>query len=331
MSRFKALWVTESRPGVFDQQVIERDLADLPAGEVLIRVRYSSLNYKDALSATGGRGVTRQYPHTPGIDAAGEVVESASAEFQPGDQVIVTGYDLGVNTAGGFAQYIRVPAAWVVRCPVGMGPREAMLLGTAGLTAGLCVDKLQHVGLDADAGSVLVTGACGGVGSVAVLLLTHLGYTVAASTGKLQQVEFLHRLGAQQIIDRAVLREGTEKPLLKMQWAGAVDSVGGDLLFNVVKSLQYGASVACCGLTAGADMATASVLPFILRGVNLLGVDSVELPRAVKAAMWEKLAGPWKLETLEQLAREITLEELPEAISQILAGRMVGRMLVRID
>ncbi|SEJ14765.1 alcohol dehydrogenase [Pseudomonas linyingensis] len=331
MSRFKALWVTESRPGVFDQQVIERDLAELPAGEVLIRVRYSSLNFKDALSATGARGVTRHYPQTPGIDAAGEVVESASSEFQPGDEVIVTGYDLGMDTSGGFAQYIRVPAAWVVRCPAGMSPREAMLLGTAGLTAGLCVEKLQHVGLDASAGSVLVTGACGGVGSVAVLLLTRLGYTVAASTGKLQQVEFLHRLGAQQIIDRAVLLDGADKPLLKMQWAGAVDSVGGDLLFNVVKSLQYGASVACCGLTAGAAMATASVLPFILRGVNLLGIDSVELPRAVKAAMWQKLAGPWKLEGLEQLGHEIGLEELPEAIKRILAGRMVGRVLVRVD
>jgi len=331
MSRFKALLVTESSPGLFDQAVVERELAELPAGEVLIRVRYSSLNYKDALSATGNRSVTRQYPHTPGIDAAGEVVESVSAEFRPGDQVIVTGYGLGVDSPGGFAQYIRVPAAWVVRCPAGMGPREAMLLGTAGLTAGLCVEKLMHVGLDATAGSVLVTGACGGVGSVAVLLLTRLGYTVAASTGKLQQVEFLHRLGAQQIIDRALLREGADKPLLKMQWAGAVDSVGGDILFNVVKSLQYGASVACCGLTAGTAMATASVLPFILRGVNLLGVDSVELPRELKAAMWERLAGPWKLDNLELVCHEIGLDELPEAIARILAGRMVGRALVRID
>lgn len=331
MSGFKALWVTERGSGMFDRQVIERQVDDLPAGEVLVRVRYSSLNYKDALSATGNRGVTRQYPHTPGIDAAGEVVECPGGEFRLGEQVIVTGYDLGMNTPGGFAQYIRVPAAWVVRCPVGMSPREAMLLGTAGLTAALCVDKLQRVGLDRDAGPVLVTGACGGVGSIAVLLLSQLGYTVAASTGKLQQVEFLHRLGAQQIIDRALLRDGAEKPLLKMQWAGAVDSVGGDILFNVVKSLQYGASVACCGLTGGTDMATASVLPFILRGVNLLGIDSVELPLAVKSAMWEKLAGPWRLDSLEQLANEIVLDELPEAIDRILAGRMVGRTLVRLD
>lgn len=331
MTSFKALWVTESGPGIFDQAVVQRELADLPPGEVLVRVRYSSLNYKDALSASGNRKVTRQYPHTPGIDAAGEVVECSTGEFQPGDQVIVTGYDLGANTAGGFAQYIRVPAAWVVRCPAGLSLRESMLLGTAGLTAGLCIEKLQHVGLDGEAGPVLVTGACGGVGSIAVLLLTRLGYTVAASTGKLEQAEFLNQLGAQQIIDRTLLRDGADKPLLKMRWAGAVDTVGGDILFNVVKSLQYGASVTCCGLTASAAMSRASVLPFILRGVNLLGVDSVELPRAVKAAMWEKLAGPWKLDNLEQICHEVSLDELPEAIRRMLAGRMVGRMLVRID
>lgn len=331
MTSFKALWVTESSPGVFDQAVVERQVADLPPGEVLIRVRWSSLNYKDALSANGNRAVTREYPHTPGIDAAGEVVECAGGEFQPGDRVIVTGYDLGANSPGGLAQYIRVPAAWVLRCPAGMSLRESMLLGTAGLAAGLCIEKLQHVGLDRETGPVLVTGACGGVGSIAVLLLTKLGYTVAASTGKLEQAEFLHQLGAQQIIDRTLLRDGADKPLLKMRWAGAVDTVGGDILFNVVKSLQYGASVTCCGLTASAAMSRASVLPFILRGVNLLGVDSVELPPAVKAAMWEKLAGPWKLDNLELVCHEIGLDELPEAIKRILAGRMVGRTLVRID
>lgn len=331
MTSFKALWVTESRPGIFDQAVVQRELADLPAGEVLIRVRYSSLNYRDALSASGNPVLNLQYPHTPGIDAAGEVVESAVADFRPGDAVIVTGYDLGASTPGGFGQYIRVPAAWVVRCPTGLSLREAMLLGTAGLTAGLCIEKLQHVGLDAEAGPVLVTGASGGVGSIAVMLLTKLGYKVAASTGKLEQAEFLQQLGAQQIIDRTLLRDGTEKSLLKMRWAGAVDTVGGDILFNVVKSLQYGASVTCCGLTASAAMNRASVLPFILRGVNLLGVDSVELPLAMKAAMWEKLAGPWKLDGLERMAHEIGLDDVPEAIGRMLAGRMVGRMLVRID
>ncbi len=304
MAVFKALWVTEAPHGVYETQVVERDTGDLPAGDVLIRVQYSSLNYKDALSASGNRGVTRKYPHTPGIDAAGVVAESSVAEFAAGDEVIVTGYDLGMNTAGGFGQYIRVPAAWVIKRPQGLSLREAMILGTAGLTAALCVEKLERSGLRPDHGSVLVTGASGGVGSIAVELLAKLGYTVAAATGKLEQAEFLNRLGAKQILDRATVADGVDKPLLKEQWAGAVDTVGGDILFNVVKSLQYGGSVACCGLTAGAGF-KASVLPFILRGVNLLGVDSVELPLVVKASMWDKLSLQWKLDNLEEVAREI--------------------------
>ncbi len=195
MAVFKALWVTEAPHGVYETQVVERDTGDLPAGDVLIRVQYSSLNYKDALSASGNRGVTRKYPHTPGIDAAGVVAESSVAEFAAGDEVIVTGYDLGMNTAGGFGQYIRVPAAWVIKRPQGLSLREAMILGTAGLTAALCVEKLERSGLRPDHGSVLVTGASGGVGSIAVELLAKLGYTVAAATGKLEQAEFLNRLG----------------------------------------------------------------------------------------------------------------------------------------
>ncbi|CAD5110367.1 YhdH/YhfP family quinone oxidoreductase [Zestomonas carbonaria] len=330
MSKFKALLASQDESGTFIRQVVERDAAELPAGELLIRVRYSSLNFKDALSASGNRGVTRNYPHTPGIDAAGVVAESSVAEFAPGDEVIVTGYDLGMNTSGGFGQYIRIPAAWAIKRPEGLGLRDSMLLGTAGLTAALCVDKLEQAGLDAAAGPVLVTGATGGVGSVAVALLSRLGYQVAAATGKADQADFLRRLGASQIVERATLEEGVERPLLKEQWAGAVDTVGGDILFNVVKSLRYGASVACCGLTAGTGF-QASVLPFILRGVNLLGVDSVELPLVVKASMWDRLSLQWKLDNLESLAREVGLDELPGEIDKILAGQQVGRVLVRLD
>lgn len=330
MTGFKALQVSENAEGRFITQVVERNTADLPAGEVLIRVSYSSLNYKDALSASGNRGVTRNYPHTPGIDAAGTVAESSVAEFVSGDEVIVTGYDLGMNTAGGFGQYIRVPAAWVIKRPSGLSLREAMVLGTAGLTAALCVDKLEQAGLEPGEAPVLVTGATGGVGSIAVALLASLGYKVAAVTGKADQAEFLQSLGASQVVDRSALQAGVEKPLLKEQWAGAVDTVGGDILFNAVKSLQRGASVACCGLTAGVGF-QASVLPFILRGVNLLGVDSVEIPLVVKASMWDKLSLQWKLPNLTGLAQEIALEELPEAIERILAGQQVGRMLVRLD
>ncbi|RRV17020.1 YhdH/YhfP family quinone oxidoreductase [Pseudomonas saudiphocaensis] len=330
MTGFKALQVSENAEGRFITQVVERNTADLPAGEVLIRVSYSSLNYKDALSASGNRGVTRNYPHTPGIDAAGTVAESSVAEFAPGDEVIVTGYDLGMNTAGGFGQYIRVPAAWVIKRPSGLSLREAMILGTAGLTAALCIDKLEQAGLEPGEAPVLVTGATGGVGSIAVMLLARLGYKVAAVTGKADQAEFLQGLGASQVVERSALQAGVEKPLLKEQWAGAVDTVGGDILFNVVKSLQRGASAACCGLTAGVGF-QASVLPFILRGVNLLGVDSVEIPLVVKASMWDKLSLQWKLPDLDTLVQEIALDELPAAIERILAGQQVGRMLVRLD
>lgn len=328
--QFKALVVSEGAEGQFVQQVSSRQLSELPTGDVLVRVRYSSLNYKDALSASGNRGVTRHYPHTPGIDAAGVVEHSTAEEFSVGDEVIVTGYDLGMNTSGGFSQYIRVPSAWLIRRPKGLSLRESMLLGTAGLTAALCVEKLEQSGLNKSAGPVLVTGATGGVGSIAVALLHRLGYSVAASTGKHEQGEFLRQLGAQQIVPRHELEEGSDKPMLKERWAGAVDTVGGEILFNVVKSLRYGASAACCGLTAGVGF-KANVLPFILRGVNLFGVDSVELPLVVKASMWDKLSLQWKMENLDGLASEVSLEQLPEAIGQMLAGKLVGRLLVRID
>ena len=330
MNGFKALLVSETADGRFEPRIVERAIDELPAGDVLIRVRYSSLNYKDALSASGNRGVTRNYPHTPGIDAAGVVAASAVGEFAEGDEVIVTGYDLGMNTAGGFGQYIRVPASWVIKRPQGLSLRDAMVLGTAGLTAALCVDKLEQAGLERSAAPVLVTGATGGVGSIAVALLACLGYDVAAVTGKADQAGFLKRLGASQVVERAALQAGVERALLKEQWSGAVDTVGGDILFNVVKSLQRGASVACCGLTAGTHF-QASVLPFILRGVNLLGVDSVEIPLMVKAAMWDKLSLQWKLGNLDELVEEIGLEQLPEAIQRILAGGQVGRVLVRLD
>ena len=327
MSTYQALWVTETPE--FEQQVIERSLDDLPEGEVLIKVHYSSLNYKDALSASGNRGVTRKFPHTPGIDASGVVAESSVAEFAAGDEVIVTGYDLGMNTFGGLAQYIRVPASWIVKRPSNLSLREAMVLGTAGLTAALCVDKLVNAGVAPQNGPVLVTGATGGVGSIAIMLLAKLGFQVTAASGKAEQADFLRELGATEVIDRAELLEGMDKPLLRPKWAGIVDTVGGDMLFNAVKALQHSGSAACCGLTAGTDF-KGSVLPFILRGVNLLGVDSVELPLAAKAAMWNKLSLEWKLD-LEPLVSEISLQDVPVVIAKMLASQQVGRSLVRID
>ena len=226
MSEFKALVVSE-QDGRYVSAVQQRHVDELPEGDVLIRVRYSSLNYKDALSASGNKGVTRNYPHTPGIDAAGVVEASSAPELVAGDEVIVTGYDLGMGTAGGFGQYIRVPASWVIKRPEGLSLRDSMVLGTAGLTAALCIDKLEQAGLTPGQGPVLVTGATGGVGSIAVAMLSSLGYEVAAATGKALQAEMLKRLGASQIVDRTALQSGTEKMLLKEQWAGAVDTVGG--------------------------------------------------------------------------------------------------------
>ncbi|WP_185266037.1 YhdH/YhfP family quinone oxidoreductase [Halopseudomonas xiamenensis] len=327
MSEFKALLVSEEQ-GQFARRVVSRHLDELPAGEVLIRVQWSSLNYKDALSATGNRGVTRNYPHTPGIDAAGVVEASSVSELAAGDEVIVTGYDLGMNTPGGFGQYIRVPAAWVLKRPSGLTLRDSMVLGTAGLTAALCIDKLERAGLTPGAGPVLVTGATGGVGSIAVAMLAGLGHEVVAVTGKLEQADFLRRLGAAEVLERSELQAGTGKVLLTERWAGAVDTVGGDILFNVVKSLRYDASVACCGLTAGGQF-QASVFPFILRNVNLLGVDSVEQPLVAKASMWDRLSLQWKTD-LQNLEHEITLEQLPQAIDTILAGGMVGRTIVNL-
>lgn len=328
MSEFKALLVTEKQ-GQFVPRVVTRHVDELPAGEVLIRVRWSSLNFKDAMSASGNRGITRNYPHTPGIDAAGVVEASSVAELAVGDEVIVTGYDLGMNTPGGFGQYIRVPAAWVLKRPAGLSLRESMVLGTAGLTAALCIDKLERAGLVPGAGPVLVTGATGGVGSIAVAMLAQLGHEVVAVTGKADQADFLQRLGAARVLDRAELQAGTAKVMLPEQWAGAVDTVGGDILFNVVKSLRYDASVACCGLTAGGQF-QASVFPFILRNVNLLGVDSVEQPLVAKASMWDRLSLQWKTD-LTQLEQEVTLDQLPEFIKTILAGGMVGRAVVNLD
>ncbi len=329
MSTFHALLVEKLDDG-FARKVVERSIDELPEGDVLIDVCYSSLNYKDALSATGNPGVTRKFPHTPGIDAAGVVTHSDSDEFSAGDEVIVIGFDLGMNTPGGFGQRIRVPAGWVVPRPEGLSLREAMILGTAGFTAALAVDKLEHAGMTVNSGPVLVTGATGGVGSVAVMLLAKLGYEVAAVTGKPEQHDFLRSLGATSFLSREDARAGADRALLKETWGGAVDTVGGEILFNAVKSLRYGCSLAACGLVDSPQI-PATVLPFILRNVNLLGVDSVELPRPRKAEIWQKLAGAWKLDALERLEERLTLSTLSDAIDRILAGKMVGRGLVDLN
>ena len=326
---FKAYEVSEGGDGKFSGAIVSRTVDQLPAGDVLIEVQYSCLNYKDALSNIGNRGVTRNYPHTPGIDAAGVVRKSDSDRFSSGQQVIATGYDLGMNTAGTFAEMIRVPADWVLPLPEGLSARESMIIGTAGFTAAQCVEKLMHNGLETSDGPVLVTGASGGVGIMAVALLAKLGFAVTASTGKEASHELLKALGAAEIIDRNALSEANPRPMLKQQWAGAVDVVGGVTLSNVVKSLRYGGSVACCGLVESPEF-PATVFPFILRAANLLGIDSAEAPPEKKIALWKRLASDWKPARLENIATEISLDQLSESLDTVLRGQALGRFLLRL-
>jgi len=326
---FSAMIVEESEPRKFIREIRSRGIDDLPAGDLLVKVHYSSLNYKDALSATGRPGVTRHYPHTPGIDAAGVVVECAGKAFAPGDNVIVTGYDLGMETDGGYGQFIRIPSEWALPLPAGLSLRESMILGTAGFTAGLSVWKLLQNGVQPGDGDVLVTGATGGVGSIAVAILARAGYRVVAATGKAAESEFLHALGAAEVIDRESVLAGAERPMMKERWTGVVDVVGGEMLAAAIKSTRYGGTVTCCGLVGSADLAV-NVFPFILRGVSLLGIDSAQCPRRSREAVWEKLAGEWKPAALEATASECTLHSLEEHIQKMLSGGARGRTLVNL-
>jgi acrylyl-CoA reductase (NADPH) len=324
---FRALVVEETGDKKYIRGITTKTTAELPAGEVLVRVHYSSLNYKDALSATGNRGVTRRYPHTPGIDAAGVVMESGLSELPPGTQVIVSCYDLGMNTPGGFGEYIRVPAAWVLPCPSGLTLKESMVFGTAGFTAALSVERLRNHGLHPDQGRVLVTGATGGVGSVAVALLARQGFSITAVSGKADQHDFLYSLGAEKIISRQAATDTKNRALLKEQWAGVVDTVGGPILATAIKGTKYGGAVTCCGNVAAPDLEL-TVYPFILRGVALLGIDAAKCDMALRRLVWEKLAGPWKLEMLADLAETISLAELDRYIDEMLQGRIKGRVVL---
>ena len=330
VSTFRALVVSKTDEKTFTREITERSISDLPEGEVLIRVHFSSLNYKDGLSCIGNPGVTRNYPHTPGIDASGKVAESSDSRFKEGDSVIVTGYDLGMNTSGGFGEYIRVPADWVVPLPEGMTFKEASIYGVAGFTAALSVDSLQKYGVNPEQGEVVVTGSTGGVGSVSVALLSLLGYTVVASTGKKEESEFLLRLGASEIISREEVNDESKKPLLRERWAGAVDTVGGTTLAALLKAAKRGGAVAATGLVASSELST-TVFPFILRGVSLLGIDSGFTPTKLRLEIWNKLAGIWKIPQLEQLTIDCTLEELDPEIDKILAGGQRGRVVVNLQ
>ena len=325
---FNALVVSEEN-GKFIRRVTERKIDDLSSGDVLINVKYSSLNYKDALSANGNKGVTRKYPHTPGIDAAGIVAETSSNKFKEGDEVIVTGYDLGMNTSGGFAEYIKVPSDWVVKLPAGLSLKESMIYGTAGFTAGLSLCKLEQCSEEKINGEVLVTGATGGVGSLAVAILAKQGYNVVASTGKKDKIDFLKKLGAKEVIGRDEVVDKSSKALLNRRWKAAIDTVGGNILATVIKQIDYRCSVASCGNTYSSELST-TVFPFILRGVNLLGINSAETPMDLRLKIWYKLASEWKPDCLDEIYMECSLEQLNENIDLILQGKITGRVVVKI-
>ena len=327
MSTYKAFEVREETEKKFVGAIVEKSALELAEGSVSIEVHYSSVNYKDALSASGSKAVTREYPHVPGIDAAGKVLASTDSNFAVGDEVVVTGYDLGMNTAGGFGQQVTVPGGWVTKLPVGLSLRDSMVLGTAGLTAGLCVNKLLLNNITPEAGKVLVTGATGGVGIIACALLVKLGFEVVASTGKLAETAKLMALGVSEVISREAFSEENPRPMLKESYAAAVDVAGGTTLVNVIKSLSYGGSVAACGLVDSPAL-SATVLPFILRGVNLLGVDSVELPLAQKQQIWNLFANEWALTDIDSLAETMVLAELPAVLAKVLAGGAVGRYVL---
>ncbi|WP_117884325.1 YhdH/YhfP family quinone oxidoreductase [Aureibaculum luteum] len=327
-SKYKAFRV-EEKDGNYISSIKEIPFTPLQKGELLIKVHYSSLNYKDALSSIGNKGVTRNYPHTPGVDAAGTIVSSESNKFKVSDQVIVTSYDLGMNTDGGFAQYVKVPEVWVVKLPKNLTLKEAMTIGTAGLTAGMSVLRLSEIVKPED-GPIIVSGASGGVGSLSISILNKLGYKTVAITGKESEIEFLKKLGADEIVLRKDFETMDKKPILKSSFAGGIDTVGGVILENIIKSTHPMGVVTCCGNVASPKL-DLTVFPFILRGVTLIGIDSQNYPMTYREKVWNKLSKEWKNDRLTEAADEISLNELNEKIALMLKGKLKGRTVVTLD
>ena len=325
---FKALVVDKTETD-FTVGIKNISLDDLSAGEVLIKVAYSSINYKDGLASIPEGKIVRSYPFVPGIDLAGVVVSSEDPRFLEGDKVIATSYEIGVSHFGGFSEYARIPADWIVPLPENLSLKEAMVYGTAGFTAALSVQRLEENGLTQEKGKVLVTGATGGVGSIAVAILAKRGYEVVASTGKESEHDYLHNIGAKEVVSREEIFNGKIKALDKQLWAGAVDPVGGESLAAILSKIEYNGSVAVSGLTGGGNVPT-TVFPFILRGINLLGIDSVHCPMEVRKPLWERMASDFKPDVLDLIIKEIRLEELPQTLPIILQGQARGRLIVKI-
>ncbi|HKA72935.1 MAG TPA: MDR family oxidoreductase [Xanthobacteraceae bacterium] len=327
MATFRAILIRKTDDGQ-SVGLTDFDEKDLMDGDVTVRVEWSSLNYKDGLALTGKAPVVRRFPMIPGIDLAGMVEASQHADWKPGDRVIVNGWGLGETHLGAYGEKARVKGDWLVPVPAGMTGREAMAIGTAGYTAMLAVLALERHGVTSERGPVVVTGAAGGVGSVAIALLAKLGYHVVASTGRMSEADYLKRLGASEVIDRAEL-SGKVRPLAKERWIGGIDSVGSSTLANILSMTRYGGAVAACGLAGGLDL-PASVAPFILRAVSLLGIDSVMCPQSVRREAWKRLASDLDRGKLQALTREISLVEVLEAGRSIVDGQVRGRIVVKI-
>ena len=326
---FKALIVNKQEEQV-TVEIKQLKRTDLPKGEVLIRVHYSSVNYKDSLATIANGSIVSTYPFVPGIDLAGTVVSSEDDRFREGDEVIATSYEIGVTHFGGYSEYACIPAQWIVPVPKGLTLRESMIIGTAGLTAALSIVRLEENNVSPEKGKVLVTGATGGVGSFAVSILSKLGFNVEASTGKEAEHEYLKKIGATTVVSREEVYDGKIRALSKQKWAAAVDPVGGEPLASLLSQIQYGGSVAVSGLTAGTKLPT-TVFPFILRGINLLGIDSVYCPMETRVKIWNRLATDFKPNHLEELIQqEVTLEQLPEIFPTLLKGKACGRILVKL-
>lgn len=326
---FFASVLDKNSDGVITHSLSQLPMSELAPDQILVKVACSSLNYKDALVYQGHPGIARHYPHVPGIDAAGTVVRSPHPDFPAGTAVIVTGFGLGTSAWGGHAEYIAVPADWLVRRPSAMSAEDSMALGTAGFTAALCVDALLRHDTRPEQGEILVSGASGGVGSVAVALLAQLGFQVAAVTRKPGLEAYFHQLGAQRTVAAAELAAAPERALHKEEYAGAIDTVGGSTLSTLLKRIRYGGSVAACGMAENANFSS-TVFPFILRGVNLLGIDSVAYPQSRRQAIWDKLANEWRLPQLQAITQSIGLEEIEAASQAMLAGERTGRTVVVI-
>jgi acrylyl-CoA reductase (NADPH) len=329
MEKYRAFRTNDAEKGLLSAEICELNFSDLPQNDVLVQVLYSSINYKDALSANGNKNISKNYPHTPGIDAAGIIVTSKSHEFKHGEKVLVTGFDLGMNTPGGLAEYISVPSNWLIKLPENLSALESMAFGTAGLTAAMCIDKLIKHGIKPSSGKIIVSGASGGVGSMSISILSKLGFNTVALSSKNESEGFLKKIGSKEFILSQDFNFAADKPMMKPIYAGGIDCLGGKTISNILKQIQYNGAVSACGMAENIDF-TSTVYPFILRGISLYGIDSVQANIAWRKELWDLLADKWKPSDLEESIKIIGLEGVKNEMQKMLDNKQQGRIIVKI-